>query len=83
MPSPALDHFFFVNSGSEAVENAIKLARHATGRSNLIVFKGGFHGRTLGCLSLTTSDAAYREGFGPFLVGRGVKWHVYIAPKAL
>jgi 4-aminobutyrate aminotransferase len=62
------------NSGTEAVEAAIKLARHATGRPNVIAFHGAFHGRTLGSLSLTASKAHYRAGFGPFLPG------VYHAP---
>jgi 4-aminobutyrate aminotransferase len=62
------------NSGTEAVEAAIKLSRHATGRPNIIAFLGAFHGRTLGSLSLTASKAHYRAGFGPFLPG------VYHAP---
>ena len=60
---------FLTNSGTEAVEAAIKLARHHTGRPNLIAFRGGFHGRTLGSLSLTASKAKYRRGFGPLLPG--------------
>jgi 4-aminobutyrate aminotransferase len=60
---------FLGNSGTEAVEAAIKLARHSTGRPNLIAFHGAFHGRTLGSLSLTASQARYREGFGPLLPG--------------
>ena len=60
---------FLGNSGTEAVEAAIKLARHATGRPNLIAFRGAFHGRTLGSLSLTASKARYRAGFGPLLPG--------------
>jgi 4-aminobutyrate aminotransferase len=48
-----LNTFFFANSGAEAVEASIKLARKATGRPNVIVFQGGFHGRTLGTVSLT------------------------------
>ena len=52
---PHLDGFFFSNSGAEAVEGAVKLARHATGRTNVIVFQGSFHGRTVGTMTLTTS----------------------------
>lgn len=69
-----LDSFVFLNSGSEATENAVKLARHATGKPNLIVFKGGYHGRTLGAMSFTTSKTIYRSGFGPHLPG------VFITP---
>jgi len=61
---------FFSNSGTEAVEAAIKLARHHTGRFNLIAFLGAFHGRTLGSLSLTSSRTVQRHGFGP--MGPGV-----------
>jgi 4-aminobutyrate aminotransferase len=60
---------FLTNSGAEGVEAAIKLARYATKRSQLIAFRGGFHGRTLGALSLTASKAKYRKGFGPLLSG--------------
>jgi 4-aminobutyrate aminotransferase len=65
---------FLGNSGTEAVEAAIKLSRHATGRTNVIAFLGSFHGRSLGSLSLTASKARYRGGFGPLLPG------VYHAP---
>src|SRR5436853_7418477 len=65
---------FFGNSGTEAIEACIKLSRYATGRSNLIAFLGGFHGRTMGSLSLTSSKAIQRRGFGPLLPG------VYHAP---
>ena len=58
---------FFTNSGAETVEAAIKLSRHATGRSHLISFAGAFHGRTLGALSLTNSKLVQRRGFGPLL----------------
>jgi 4-aminobutyrate aminotransferase / (S)-3-amino-2-methylpropionate transaminase / 5-aminovalerate transaminase len=54
------------NSGAEAVENAIKIARRATGRSAVLAFEPGFHGRTLLALSLTTKAMPYRDGFGPF-----------------
>ena len=60
---------FLTNSGTEAVEASIKLARHHTGRPNLIAFRGGFHGRTLGSLSLTASKSKYRRRFGPLLPG--------------
>ena len=64
-----LNTFFFANSGAEAVEASIKLARRATGRPNLIAFQGGFHGRTIGALSLTSSKAAYRAGYQPLMGG--------------
>ena len=64
------DHkVFFSNSGTEAVEAAIKLARFHTGREKLIAFSGSFHGRTLGALSLTASKPVQRRGFGPLLPG--------------
>ncbi len=55
------------NSGAESIEAAIKLARYHTGRAKIIAFQGGFHGRTLGALSLTASKAIQRRGFGPLL----------------
>lgn len=64
-----LGYFFFANSGSEAVESALKLVRHASGRPNVIVFQGGYHGRTLGALSLTTAKAVYRSGYQPLVAG--------------
>src|SRR5262249_22821591 len=67
---------FFGNSGTEAIEACIKLARSATGRDNIIAFLGGFHGRTLGALSLTASKAIQRRGFGPMMPG------VFHAPYA-
>lgn len=60
---------FFGNSGAEAVEAAIKLARYHTGRDKFVAFLGAFHGRTLGALSLTASKAVQRRGFGPLLAG--------------
>ncbi|MGH3735321.1 MAG: aspartate aminotransferase family protein [Micromonosporaceae bacterium] len=69
-----LDSLFFVNSGSEAVEASIRLARQATGRPNLIAFQGGFHGRTFGAATLTTSGTKVRAGFAPLMGG------VYHAP---
>jgi 4-aminobutyrate aminotransferase len=58
---------FLTNSGTEAVEGAIKLARHHTGRPGIIAFEGAFHGRTMGSLSLTNSKVKQRAGFGPLL----------------
>ncbi len=60
---------FIGNSGAEAVEAALKLARHHTGRSNIIAFLGGFHGRTMGAVSLTASKAKYHAHFGPLMSG--------------
>jgi 4-aminobutyrate aminotransferase len=60
---------FFGNSGTEAVEAALKLARYYTGRHRFIAFTGAFHGRTMGALSLTASKAVQRRGFGPLVPG--------------
>ncbi|MCS7315279.1 MAG: acetyl ornithine aminotransferase family protein [Bryobacterales bacterium] len=60
---------FFCNSGAEAIEAALKLARFYSGRSQFVAFLGCFHGRTLGALSLTSSRAVQRRGFGPLLAG--------------
>jgi 4-aminobutyrate aminotransferase/(S)-3-amino-2-methylpropionate transaminase len=57
---------FFANSGAEAVENAVKVARAATGRPAILAFEGGFHGRTLLAMSLTSRHQPYKTGFGPF-----------------
>ncbi len=65
---------FFGNSGTEAVEACLKLSRYTTGRMNVIAFLGGFHGRSMGALSLTASKALQRRGFGPMPPG------VYHAP---
>jgi 4-aminobutyrate aminotransferase len=58
---------FLTNSGTEAVEGAIKLARYHTHRPGIIAFEGGFHGRTMGALSLTNSKVKQRAGFGPLI----------------
>ncbi len=60
---------FLTNSGTEAVEGALKLARYHTGRQRVIGFLGGFHGRSMGALSVTASKAIQRRGFGPLLSG--------------
>ena len=73
VPAP-IDGFFFSNSGAEAVEGAVKLARVATGRQNVIVFSGSFHGRTAATMAMTTSKTIYRAGFGPLPSG------IFVAP---
>lgn len=62
-----LEMLFFSNSGAEAVEGALKLARYVTGRQGVLSFTGAFHGRTFGALSVTTSSAAYRSRYHPLL----------------
>ncbi len=64
---PGLDMVFFSNSGAEAVEGALKLARYVSGRQAIISFAGGFHGRTFGALSITTSTSRYRQRYHPLL----------------
>jgi 4-aminobutyrate aminotransferase len=76
VPVPSPVRAFFGNSGTEANEAAIKVARYSTGRFNLIAFLGSFHGRTLGSLALTSSKIVQRRGFGPMMPG------VYHAPYA-
>ncbi len=69
-----IDRFFFANSGAEITEAAVKLAKQATGRTNVIVFKGSFHGRTHMTMAMTTSKSIYRAGHAPLPAG------VYVAP---
>jgi 4-aminobutyrate aminotransferase len=69
-----LDSLFFANSGSEAIEAALRLARQATGRPNVIVFHGGFHGRTVAAATMTTSGTRFSAGFSPLMAG------VHVAP---
>jgi 4-aminobutyrate aminotransferase len=71
---PSIDGFFFSNSGAEALEGAVKLARAATGKPNVIVFTGSFHGRTAGAMALTTSKTIYRSGYQPLPAG------VFVSP---
>jgi 4-aminobutyrate aminotransferase len=73
VPAP-LDTFFFTNSGAEVIEGAVKLARHATRRPNVIVFQGSFHGRTNATMAMTTSKTIYRSGYAPLASG------IYVAP---
>jgi 4-aminobutyrate aminotransferase len=72
-PDP-IDTVMFLNSGSEAIDGALKLARRVTGRPGIVAFRGGFHGRTFGATSVTTSNINYRTGYEPLLPG------VYFAP---
>ena len=73
MPA-SLDSVMFLNSGSEAIDGALKLARRVTGRPGIVAFRGGFHGRTFGATSVTTSSLNYRTGYEPLVPG------VYFAP---
>ncbi len=68
-PGECKRRVYFGNSGTEAMEAAMKLARFYTGRHRFIAFTGAFHGRTLGALSLTASKAVQRRGFGPLIPG--------------
>jgi 4-aminobutyrate aminotransferase len=70
----AIDTFFFSNSGAEAVEASVKLARHATGKRNIIVFQGSFHGRTAQTMAMTTSKYIYRHKYQPLPAG------IFVAP---
>lgn len=71
---PGIDTFFFANSGAEATEAAVKLARQATKRQNVIVMDGAFHGRTMMAMAMTTSKTGYRSGYQPLPAG------VFVAP---
>lgn len=70
----SIEKFGFANSGSEAVEASIKLAKKRTGRQAVVAFRGGFHGRTMGSVAYTTSNAKYRDGYHPVLGS------VFVAP---
>src|SRR4051794_9186005 len=73
LPDP-IDTVMFLNSGSEAIDGALKLARRVTGRPGIIAFHGAFHGRTFGATSVTTSNVTSRPGYEPLLPS------VYLAP---
>lgn len=68
-PMPGPHRFYYGNSGAEAVECALKLARYHTGRQNIVAFLGAFHGRTMGALSLTASKPQQKRRFAPFVPG--------------
>jgi len=69
-----LDSVFYANSGSEAVEASLRLSRMATGRPNVVVFQGGFHGRTVAAATMTTAGTKFSAGFSPLMAG------VHMAP---
>lgn len=71
---PTIEKFAFANSGAEAVEASVKLAKYSTGRQGVIAFRGAFHGRTMGSVAYTTSNAKYRDGYHPVLGS------VFVAP---
>jgi 4-aminobutyrate aminotransferase len=71
---PALDSFYFSNSGAEIVEGGVKLAKQFTGRPNVIVFQGSFHGRTHLTMAMTTSKTVYRVAYQPLVPG------IFVAP---
>ncbi|ORX39449.1 putative ornithine-oxo-acid aminotransferase [Kockovaella imperatae] len=85
MPDPSLDSFFFWNSGAEAVEAAVKIARTKTHRQNIIVMQGAYHGRTIGASSLTKSKTTFFKGTGPLMPGVHATpfpyWHAMGLPK--
>ncbi len=74
MSPEGIDTFFYANSGAEITEAAVKLAKQATGRPNIIVFQGSFHGRTHQAMAMTTSKTVYRAGHAPLPSG------IFIAP---
>ena len=71
---PSIDRFFFANGSDEVLEIAVKVAKHATGRHNIVVFDGAFHGRTHLTMAMSTARAIDRAGYGPFPPG------VFVAP---
>jgi len=86
MPHKSLDSFYFWNSGSEAVEGAIKMARAVTGKQNIIALQGGYHGRTYGAMGVTKSKTIYAEGFHPLMPGVFTApfpyWHHFSLPPS-
>ena len=74
VPDPSFDCFFFSNSGAEAIEGAMKLARHASKKPNIITFLGAFHGRTNQTMATDTGSTIYRAGYAPLASG------IFVAP---
>ncbi|KAK0472787.1 acetylornithine aminotransferase [Armillaria novae-zelandiae] len=83
MPDPSLDSFFFWNSGSEAIEAALKIARIATGRQNIICMQSGYHGRTFGAMAVTRSKTIYSAGVHPIMPGVFQTPYPYFHPLGL
>lgn len=71
---PGIDSFYFTNSGAECIEAAVKLSKHATGRTNVVVFNGAFHGRTHLTMAMTSSKVGLRKFYQPMVPG------VFVAP---
>ena len=69
MPTSNLNNFFYTNSGSESTDNALKIARRATGKTNIIAINGGFHGRTLGAMSVSSSNVNSKMSSQPLIPG--------------
>ena len=70
----SLEMFFFTNTGAESIEGSLKLSRYLSGKSGIIAFRGGFHGRTMGASSVTSSNVKFRKHYAPFIP------QVYFAP---
>lgn len=85
VPGPFKKKTMFVNSGSEAVENALKIAKRFTGRSEIVTFNGAFHGRTAMTMALTSKVRPYKFGFGPFPGGihRAEFPYIYRRPNGI
>ncbi|KIY49614.1 acetylornithine aminotransferase [Fistulina hepatica ATCC 64428] len=85
MPDKSLDSFFFWNSGSEAIEAAIKIARTYTRRQSIVCMQGGYHGRTYGAMAVTKSKTIYSQGVFPIMSGTYVTpfpyWHQMGLPR--
>lgn len=77
LPKEKFDRVFYTNSGAEGVENAIKLARSFNKRQKIIAFRGGYHGRTMGTMAITSSKTVYHVGFGPFMGGSAIAPYPY------
>ena len=69
MPNENLTQIFYTNSGSESTDNAIKAARRWTNKTNVISFRGGFHGRTLGAMSVSSSNIKTKQNSQPLIPG--------------
>jgi 4-aminobutyrate aminotransferase-like enzyme len=75
MPHPSLDSFFFTNSGSEAIEAALKMVRGITRKQNIITMQGAYHGRTFGAMAITKSKTIYADGSSPLMAS-------YLSPSS-